>query len=353
VNDGVYNDFRSLGGAGLIICGALARFWWMRGHVAEGRDWCKKALQAQGAEERTAERARALSGAGGLALAHSDFPAARAYHEESLAIRREIGNRRGIAGSLGSLGVVARIQGDYASARAYQEESLAIRRELGDRQGVSSALNNLGNALRNLGETATARACHLESLAIKRDLQDWAGIAQSLGNLGNLAADLGDIDAARAYQEESVAIMRKIGFRRGLAESLNDLGLLAAIRNDCETARRCHEESLAICREIGDRHGLANTLEAFAAAIATSSVSGSSQHNPAAEMQKAARLCGSASALRETIGAPLAPQQREDLECRIAPARQALGKALWDSLSAEGRAMPIEQAILHALEAKR
>ena len=53
-----------------------------------------------------------------------DYPAARARHEESLAIWRQLGDRRGIAASLGNLGTVACDQGDLASARALHEESL-------------------------------------------------------------------------------------------------------------------------------------------------------------------------------------------------------------------------------------
>jgi hypothetical protein len=42
-----------------------------------------------------------------------------------------------------SLGAVASAQGDYASALALQEESLAIKRELGDRSGIAQSLEGL------------------------------------------------------------------------------------------------------------------------------------------------------------------------------------------------------------------
>jgi hypothetical protein len=48
-----------------------------------------------------------------------------------------MGNRLGVANSLNNLGAVAREQGDYPSARAHYEESLGIRREIGDRQSIA------------------------------------------------------------------------------------------------------------------------------------------------------------------------------------------------------------------------
>ncbi len=89
---------------GLRLCGALQRFWWTRGHFSEGRQWCTRVLCKDGAEARTRERAYALNAAGVLSFDQADYPAARALHEESLAIRRELGDRSGIAASLNNLG---------------------------------------------------------------------------------------------------------------------------------------------------------------------------------------------------------------------------------------------------------
>ena len=84
-------EARSKGG--LRLCGALQRFWWTRGHFTEGRQWCTRILCRAGAEERTQERANVLNAAGVLAYFQGDYPAARALYEESLAIRRELGDR--------------------------------------------------------------------------------------------------------------------------------------------------------------------------------------------------------------------------------------------------------------------
>src|SRR5438309_805223 len=73
-------------------------------------------LALPGAQARTAARAKALLGAGKLAHFQGDCGAARALFEESLAIFRELGCKRGIAWSLRSLGDVAAGQGDRGAA---------------------------------------------------------------------------------------------------------------------------------------------------------------------------------------------------------------------------------------------
>ena len=70
-----------------------------------------------------------------------DHGAAQALLEESLAIFRELGNKRGIAYSLWSLGNVVHQQGDNGAAQALWEESLAIFRELDNKRGIAWSLD--------------------------------------------------------------------------------------------------------------------------------------------------------------------------------------------------------------------
>jgi hypothetical protein len=69
--------------------------------------------------------------------------ASRAWLDEGLAIRRELGDERGIADSLNNLGVLAQYEGDHARAAALFEESLLIKRGLGDKQSIANSLHNL------------------------------------------------------------------------------------------------------------------------------------------------------------------------------------------------------------------
>ena len=67
-------------------------------------------------------------------------------------------------------------------------------------------------------------------------------------------------------------------------------------------------------------------------------------------MERAARLCGAAAALRVAIGAPLHPTERADYERTVAALRVALGDAAYEAAWAQGQALTLEQAIALALE---
>ncbi len=73
-----------------------------------------------------------------------------------LKIKREIGDRNGIAASLGNLGNAYHSQGDYAKAIDFQQQSLEITRKIGDCNGIANSLCNLGLAYSSQGDYAKA-----------------------------------------------------------------------------------------------------------------------------------------------------------------------------------------------------
>lgn len=84
-----------------------------------------------------------------------DYETAQALHQESLTIRRPLGDRRGAAISLINLGMVAYCQGDYAAAQALHQESLRIKRALGG-EGIAESLEGLAAVTGARGEAARA-----------------------------------------------------------------------------------------------------------------------------------------------------------------------------------------------------
>ncbi len=285
---------------GLRLVGALWRFWSVRGYNREGRAWSEQVLRRSG-EASPAFRAKALSGAGLLATNQADYAIARPLLEESLAIRRQLGDKLGIATMLNVLGTGAFHQGDFERAAALYNEGLAIAMELGAKDTIGVLLNNLGTVALSQSDDAAARSLFEESLTLRRQLGDKLGIAMSAGNLAIVAFRQGEHAAARVLLEESLAIDRDLGDKRGSAGELEIFGLLAAAQGDAG---------------------------------------------------RSARLLGAAEVLREAIGAPLTPVERAmwDYERHVAAVRAALGReglaAAWN----EGRAMTYEQAVEHALQ---
>jgi predicted ATPase/DNA-binding SARP family transcriptional activator len=246
--------------AGSRLGRSLARFWHVRGYLTEARQRFAQLLRLSGMKAHPDARARALNGAGGMALCQGDFGAARAYFEEGLAIWRELGDRRGIATVLNNLGNLVRRQGDHAAARAIYEENLEIYRELGDRYHLAFTSNHLGIVALEQGEYGAARALLAESLVLHREMDDKRGIAQALHNLGVVTYHQGDLGAARALHEESLALRRELGDKRSLAIMLGGLGEIVSRQGDQDAARAFLEEGVTICRELGDRGSLGTIL---------------------------------------------------------------------------------------------
>jgi tetratricopeptide (TPR) repeat protein len=248
---GTRKAVRDGGEAGLRLAAALWRFWDWRGYLTEGRERLAQAL-ASAAEEvmRGAVGAKALEVAGSLACEQSDFRAARTHCENSLAIKRELGDPAGIADSMGHLAAVVLAQEEYAAARSLYEESLAIRRQSGDCLSIADSLGDLGNVAYQQREYTVARSLYREVLAIRRQSCDRSGIAHALNHLGFIAREQGEYAAARALHEESLAIRRQLGDCSAIAHALRHLGTVALAQGEYGAARSLYEESLAIRRQL-------------------------------------------------------------------------------------------------------
>jgi predicted ATPase/Flp pilus assembly protein TadD len=244
--------------AGLRLAYVLWQFWDVRGHLSEGRKWLDKVLAKNAGV--SALRAKVLNGAGRLACHQGDYPKAHAFHEESLALYRELEDKRGIASQLNNLGIIASYQADHQAARSLYERSLAIHRQIGNKLGTANTLNNLAGVAEEEGDYPRARALYEESLGLYRELGNKGSIASSLSGLGRLAGTQGDYDAAYEFLEESLKLRRELGDKAGIAYSLSNLATVMRKRGDHRGARALYEESLAIRRELGDRRSVAYSL---------------------------------------------------------------------------------------------
>ncbi|NEQ54391.1 MAG: tetratricopeptide repeat protein [Leptolyngbya sp. SIO3F4] len=165
-----------------------------------------------------------------------DYPQALDYHEQSLALSRELGNRATEARTLGNIGNIYGLLGDYPQALDYHEQSLALSRELGDRATEARTLGNIGNIYQSLGDYPQALDYHEQSLALSRELGDRATEAAALGNIGFIYQSLGDYPQALDYHEQSLALSRELGNRATEARTLGNIGYLFEAQAEPELA---------------------------------------------------------------------------------------------------------------------
>jgi tetratricopeptide (TPR) repeat protein len=372
---------------GLRLAAALGWFWYVRGHLTEGRNHLAAAWAATQTTHpgvRSLDRASALTQAGRLAWRQGDYAEARTLVEQGLEIYRQLevdssehirgladalitrsllygaagddtlrqslleqtvalcrkaAYRSGEAACLYQLGVLSIAKGDIEKARAQYEQGLAIQREIGDKRGMALSLNNLGILLSLQGDIVPAGALYEESLAIMRDLDDRWGIAAALNNLGTVAREQGDFSTARALHGEGLAIMRELGDRSDLAIALNNLGTVAYMQGDYSMACSLYAESLSIIYTLGHQLIIAVSLSGVGASAAG-----------LGQVERGARLLGATEELLETAGDVLYAQDRILYEQGVTYARAQLGEEAFERLRSEGRALTLDQAIAYALE---
>lgn len=335
-------DWSRQSGADMLLrlSGSLAWFWFMRGHLSEGRAWLDSAIACAPRLAATADgaRARSLWAAGGLAWAQGDYARARLLIQESLAIYREVHDRHGSAHALSFLGLVMLSLAEPSEAHRLCEEAVSLSREVNDKWGEAFALRCMGDAALLLGDVVGARALYETSLGLWRKVNDPWGISMPLNDLGRVAYVREDYAEARAAYEESVALLRRVGDKWGLALVLTNLANVL-IHQDVQAARTVLQECLSTWRELGNKTGVAQCLAAYAGLAAV-------ERRPAL----AAQLFGAADAQLGAIGYRPEGMFRAQIERNRSVGRAQLDETTWRAEWERGRGLPTDEAIALAMQ---
>jgi predicted ATPase/class 3 adenylate cyclase len=205
--------------------GALWRFWQQRGHLAEGRRWLEEILAMPSGQAPTAARAKALTGAGGIAW-WSDQKAARGFYDEALAIARRVGDPAGLAEALYNEAFAVAAEHDWASAARLLDESLELFRQAGDEPGVARvlAMQVVPDAMAGAWERVVAGI--EDVVAIWRRLGDRLNLAFGLVWLAFAHGRAGRPEEARAAALEALELFREVGNHTGIALAFLDLAFL-------------------------------------------------------------------------------------------------------------------------------
>jgi predicted ATPase len=276
----------------LRLATALSRFWYVRGHLSEGKDWLEAAV-ARGDTASNSARVAALDG----------------------------------------IYLLAHLQSDYERARTASEECLALCGELGDSIGVARALRGIASVLKDQ-DKAEARPLYEESLALCRANGDRQGAAFSLTNLSDLALRTEDYERAEALGNQALGLFQELGNRRAIVGALVILGMSALHQRQYPEAGVHLREGLRMADLLGYKYGIASSLEELGNLSLAEG-----------DFARAARLFGAAEELRKTLGIVLTDEPDKAIHERaVASVRGELREgfqAAWE----EGRAMTLEQAI--------
>jgi CHAT domain-containing protein/uncharacterized protein HemY len=186
-----------------------------------------------------------------------NYPKAREYQENLLAISRKRGDASAIeeGPTRSELGYTELALANYSKAIAQMEQRLAIAQKNNDLIEQANALNNLGNLYSTLGSHAKAIENYEKSLGILRKDGDGIRVAATLSYIGNAYYDLGDYTKAISYYKQGLPTRQgpKLrGAHQLHGAMLSYLGGAYYKLGDYKTATNYYEQSLAIARSIDD-----------------------------------------------------------------------------------------------------
>ncbi|MGQ4389920.1 ATP-binding protein [Streptomyces sp. SAS_270] len=286
----------------LRLAGALAPYWDLRGHYAEGHVWLERALSADAATSiaTSAEgRVRALNGLATLAVIEGDLPRAARACSEAVELSRRGGDLQGLAYALQYLGFAAVCADDLDRAVDVLEESLTVARESADLW-----------------------------------LTGWSYQFLTAAQLAR-----NDFERARALAEAAYATLQETGEPESLAwAALTHAMATWALGGSNDTVARV-SEALRRFWVLKAKWGLSEVF-------CLTGLYTAGQGNWA----RGAGLLGASESLRDSVGVALMPFVREFMATVATEGRVALGARHFDGAWERGRGWSIDAAALAVTE---
>ena len=364
------NDVES----GLRIAAIPWRFWQGRSYLPEVGDWLKQLLEQY--RIPNALHARALAVHSSCKFRQGDISETITLARQSLEMARTLSDKQTEALSLAFLGTFIAIQGNVGEGAPLMEQALAIYRSLGDKIGQADTTEWL--AINN-NEIERSIAYTRESLELARELGDLSGIVSHLCWLSRLVFWRGDFASPSVWLEEALSIARQLGDQAGEIYVNSTYGELSYWQGNYPQAIAYFENAIQLSEKIGEHYqsiwaqvkraytvlrqgDIQRAHQMFEESIRSMqkadlviglvfAIEGlASLHVNQDQPERAARLFAWADAIREKIGDHRPPVEQTLVERDLAIINSKLNDSDFASLSAEGQAMTVEEAVAFALE---
>jgi predicted ATPase/DNA-binding SARP family transcriptional activator len=258
-------------GARLEIVGGMWRYWWVRGHLAEGKAHVVTALAASGhADDKL--RAKALYGAAGLSWAAGSLADARRFAEAAEQQAQDAGNTWVRMAANTCLGEIAMAEHDFEAAQRHHQAALDIARANEWEIDVVTSELNLATAIMELGDLPTARRMLTDVLAYHRSHEIVEGIGFASLYLGEVAYRLAEYPAMGTSFADARDAFTEIGFEANAAYAMQGLAAAAVHNADPAEAARLLGAAAAIIDRIGDVNSAFAAIAAHAESAARDAI---------------------------------------------------------------------------------
>jgi len=174
---------------------------------------------------------------------------AEEQYRKAVELRGALGNRRGVATSLGNLAAVLSLRGEFDAAAQALQQARALHTALGNREGLATTENELGLLAEERGDHRGALDAFRRALQAWQQAGDAHGAAETLNNIGFAHYQLGAYDNAQAFWQQAADAYAKLGDQTGDVRTTQNLGLLNIARGRWSEARERLQRSLATAEQ--------------------------------------------------------------------------------------------------------
>lgn len=183
-------------GTGANACASLWSFWWLRGHMSEGRRLLDRA-----AASAEGDRAGVLKGLGTIAFRQGDLEAATRAFEQRYAIVGSGGSKAELADACADLARLALRRGRFAEVRRWADIGYDAAEDLADPGALRLPLHMRAASARVEGRYDDARELYLRSIELNEQLGNEVNVAGENHNLFYVELHSGNREAAQRRLE--------------------------------------------------------------------------------------------------------------------------------------------------------
>ena len=161
------------------------------------------------------------------------------------------------------------MSGNYARAIDYFYQSLSIKEDIKDYKGIAATLNNIGMIYDDQGdhdkaiEHYTKAIDNFQKAAGKNELVDKQVLVASYHNVGALYLNTGNYDKALEYFNKTLNLTDETKFLRERAYTFSNMGHIYLDQKDTEKSKEYFGEAFEIAKKIGDENGMIDALNNF------------------------------------------------------------------------------------------
>ncbi|MDQ3191895.1 MAG: sensor histidine kinase [Bacteroidota bacterium] len=205
-----------------------------------------------------------LNDLGTYFLVTSQYDSALYYYDESMKIKVQLNDQRGIVGLKSKKSAIYNYRGQYGLSLKEQEGVVDYFEKTKDSVNLANALNNLGELNYNLGNFKVALKIHLKNLPIRKAVKDTIGLATTYHGIGVVLYDIGDNSGYVAYYDSALFFAQIANRNEIVATLYHNKAVILLGEGKYKEAEKLLLDAIAFNKESNDTRSICSSLNVLA-----------------------------------------------------------------------------------------